>query len=350
MEIVISGTSKRKKNIKKCEHGKIKSRCRICGGSQFCEHNKRKDNCRQCNGSSFCEHNKRKNDCKQCNSSQICEHNRFKKCCKLCHGSQICEHNIMRNRCRICGGSQICEHDKRKDRCIQCNGKSLCIHGIEKYNCIQCKGSQVCEHNKQKRYCKLCDGSALCKTAYCESYKQNIYNGYCLRCFVMLYPENNLVKNFKTKERTVSDFIKSFYQNFDWIHDKRISDGCSLRRPDLFLDLGYQIIIIEIDENQHETYDCSCENKRMMILSQDVNHRPIIFIRFNPDSYTKNDNTDVTSCWKINGHTGLCQIKKSKEKEWTSRLDTLKKQVDYWINNQTEKTLEVIHLYYDNFE
>ena len=69
------------------------------------------------------------------------------------------------------------------------------------------------------------------------------------------------------------------------MYDKKIQDGCSTRRPDLFLDLGYQIIIIEIDENQHIDYDCSCENKRIMELSQDVGHRPIVFIRFNPDDY-----------------------------------------------------------------
>ena len=48
--------------------------------------------------------------------------------------------------------------------------------------------------------------------------------------------------------------------------------------------------IVEIDENQHIEYDCSCENKRIMELSQDVGHRPIIFIRFNPDDYLNYEN------------------------------------------------------------
>ena len=56
-----------------------------------------------------------------------------------------------------------------------------------------------------------------------------------------------------------------------------------LRRPDLMVDLGYQVVIIEIDENQHISYDCSCENKRLMQLSQDVGHRPVVFIRVHPD-------------------------------------------------------------------
>jgi len=54
-------------------------------------------------------------------------------------------------------------------------------------------------------------------------------------------------------------------------------------------DLGTHILIVEIDENAHAVYDCSCENKRLMELSQDVGHRPIVFIRFN--RYIKLDNS-----------------------------------------------------------
>ena len=84
-----------------------------------------------------------------------------------------------------------------------------------------------------------------------------------------------------------------------------------------------------------------------MELSQDVNHRPIIFIRFNPDEYTDNDKK-VTSCWGIN-KLGVCAVKKTKTKEWASRLDTLKSQIEYWCNvdNNTNKILEVVQLYYD---
>ena len=55
-------------------------------------------------------------------------------------------------------------------------------------------------------------------------------------------------------------------------------DGCSKRRPDLLLDMGYHIIIVEVDENKHTGYDCSCENKRLMELSQDLQHLSLIHI------------------------------------------------------------------------
>ena len=163
-------------------------------------------------------------------------------------------------------------------------------------------------------------------------------------CYIHLFPNKPITHNYKTKERAVVDFIKSKFPDLSWVADKRVNGGCSKRRPDVLLDLGYQIVVIEIDENQHTDYDCSCENKRLMELSQDVNHRPIVFIRFNPDEYTQEET--ITSCWGQD-KKGICVVKKSKQKEWIARLTTLTEQVRYWIDHSTDKTVEVIHLFYD---
>ena len=153
-------------------------------------------------------------------------------------------------------------------------------------------------------------------------------------------------RNYKTKEYCVVDFVKNKYPNLIWIADKKINNGSSKRRPDLLLDLIYQIIIIEIDENQHTDYDCSCENKRLMELSQDLQHRPIVFIRFNPDKYINQEGVTIKSCWKIN-KLGLLQIMKTKENEWMERINALKQQIHYWIGTPPEKMVEIIHLFYD---
>jgi hypothetical protein len=85
-----------------------------------------------------------------------------------------------------------------------------------------------------------------------------------------MFPEKEVARNFKTKEKAVVDFVYSEFKDYTWIYNKRIIDGCSRRMPDLFLDLGDQVLIVEIDENQHNVYDCSCESLRIVQLSEDV--------------------------------------------------------------------------------
>jgi hypothetical protein len=39
-------------------------------------------------------------------------------------------------------------------------------------------------------------------------------------------------------------------------------------------------------------------------------------------------------------------IKPKKKVEWESRIDVLKEQIRYWMKNSTEKTVEIIELFY----
>ena len=274
-----------------------------------------------------CEHGRQKQYCKECGGSQICEHGKRKSICKLCHGSQICEHNRLKQICKECGGSGICEHNDYKARCKKC------------------KGGSICKHSKRKSRCKECGGSELCKSEWCEMTKIKNYEGYCLFCYIHLFPDTLLTKKYKTKELAIVESIKLDFPELTWVMDKKILDGCSKRRPDILLDLGYQVIIIEIDEHQHNKYDTTCENKRIMEISQDLGHRPFIFIIFNPDDYIIN-NKKITSCWG-NNKNGILDIKKSKQTEWDNRIFILKEQVKYWYTNISIKTVEIIYLFYN---
>jgi hypothetical protein len=225
-----------------------------------------------------------------------------------------------------------------------------CIHP----NC-KTRPSYNMEGKNKPLYCNIhkLDGmvyvkNKTCKTHLCYTQINEKFDGYCLRCFMYLFPDKPISHNYKTKEFAVIEFVKNKFENYSWIADKIVTDGCSKKRPDLLLDLGYQVIIIEIDENQHIDYDCSCENKRIMEISQDLGHRPIVFIRFNPDDYNTNDKK-FTSCWGLNGK-GICVVKKSKKDEWDKRLDTLEQQINYWLEpeHKTDKTIEIIQLFYDN--
>jgi hypothetical protein len=190
--------------------------------------------------------------------------------------------------------------------------------------------------------------SKTCKSEWCSTQVQEKYDGYCLFCFMNLFPDKPVARNYKTKEYSVVDHVKTTFPDLEWKTDRTVSGGCSKRRPDMLLDLGYQVLIVEIDENQHIGYDCSCQNKRIMELSQDVGHRPIVFIRFNPDEYEK-DGKSIASCWGLD-KKGICAVKRSKRAEWSERLRTLEEHIRYWIcpANTTSKTVEIIQMYYDD--
>jgi hypothetical protein len=242
------------------------------------------------------------------------------------------------------------------DGMVDVHHKQRCVYIGE--NGIRCKFNPNFNIEGEKRlYCSIHKLDQMidvrnntCKSEWCYTRKNEKYDGYCAYCYINLFPDQCVSRNYKTKERKVVEYITTNFPDFTWTIDKNITGGCSKRRPDLILDLGYQIIITEVDEHQHNKYDCSCENKRIMELSQDVGHRPIIFIRFNPDAYTNKKGEMINSCWSFDKN-GLCIIKKTKKNEWENRLFTLNEQIQYWTNshNITTKTIEIIQLFYDGF-
>lgn len=173
------------------------------------------------------------------------------------------------------------------------------------------------------------------------------YGGYCYRCFIYTFPDNPIVKNHKTKERAVAHYIRKQFPNLTIVFDKRIQDGCSSRRPDIFIDMGEYTLVIEIDENQHNNYDCSCENKRLMELFIDTGMRPMVMLRFNPDGYINDNDNKVASCWGYTNDKGLCVVKK--QKEWEHRLEVLVGRIEYFSKNSMDKEVHVEHLFYDGW-
>mgnify|MGYP007022321552 CR=1 FL=1 len=341
-----------------CCHNKLKRTCRVCNPTAFCLHEILKYSCKICVAARTCQHNMLKIGCKICSIHLCCEHDKFKRDCKICSNHLCCEHDNFERYCKICNPKIIdkekfkkkntCEHGKIKYECVFCKPRLLCIHDKFKKYCIICNKNLICIHNKRKYECKKCSkANSLCKSSFCETRKNKKYDDYCLFCYVNLFPDKEIVRNYKTKEKHVVDKIKEKFPNFAWIEDKKIQDGCSRRRPDLMCDFGTHIVILEIDENAHSNYDCSCENKRLMEISKDLNHRPIIFIRFNPDGYTNKEGEKIKSCWRANKNTGILQINQRKITEWNNRIKSLEDQIDYWTKNKTDKTIEIIELYYD---
>lgn len=322
------------------------SRCVHCGSASICEHKRQKYRCVQCLGGSICEHKRRKSTCTICCGSGVCEHKRRKSTCKDCNGAEICHHNHLKPTCKDCNGSSICQHKRRKSQCIECHGSSICEHKRQTSQCRLCRGTSFCEHNRLKSQCVQCSGSRTCKyhhISLCSTLGTPKYEGYCVRCYSHLFPDKPVSKNFRTKERCVADHIRLQFPDYDIVLDKKVHGGCSKRRPDISFDFGSHVIIIEVDEHEHQDY--SCENKRIMEIFHDHGDRPMVVIRFNPDAYVDQAGTKISSCWGFDAK-GVARVKPKQRDIWQSRLLSLTQHVQQFCDSPPEKEVTFIHLFY----
>jgi len=339
----------------RCGHGRANHgyRCKECGGKGICPCNKVRTQCKKCNPAGFCRHDRKEAQCVDCDGSQICACKKQKAKCPIHGGSALCEHLIQRAFCTICGGSQICKHLKHLSQCEECGGSSLCECGHQRANCKKCKGSNICDHGEYKSLCIECKHlctSQLCKLYLCHHSKSRNkeLEGFCTGCFCKTYPGSPYARNYKTKEKEVVNNIKLKFDEFDWIHDKIIKDGCSKRRPDMFLDLLTHVIVVEIDEYGHSRHEEICENKRLMQISEDIGHRPLVMIRFNPDGYTDSKNEYHKSCF-LQGKDGVFRVPRNKTREWRIRINKLLKLISWWAAEIPEKTITPENLYMNSY-
>lgn len=328
---------KEKRETYKCKHNKPRNHCKECGGSSLCNHGRQKSQCKECGGKSICEHNRQRSGCKECGGSNICLHGKQKSQCKECGGSSICEHDKRRDKCRECKGTSICEHNRQRTTCKECGGSSICEHKRVKSICKECGGKSICEHNRRRSECIICKPEKGCKNCL-QIYvnPKSKFKPYCFRCYCVLNPDIEIPRKFMIKEHHLRDMLRQEFKNLKLIFNTKVDGGCSLRRPDVRLELLTHTIIIECDEEQHKNTDC--ENKRTMELFQDLGNRPLVMLRFNPDKNNKNE-----GCFKVTTAGSLSLNKK----EWKLRTDLLSEKIRFYIKNIPEKELTTEYLFYD---
>jgi hypothetical protein len=325
-----------------CEHDRIRSSCKDCGGSQICEHDRIRSQCKDCGGSQICEHDRIRSKCKDCGGSQICEHNKRRSQCKDCGGGSICEHDRIRSQCKDCGGSQICEHNRIRSKCKDCGGSQICEHNKRRSVCKDCGGSQICEHNKQHSQCYICNPKRACQ--HCKHKYVPLkyrFHPYCLDCYCVLNPNVEIPRKYKLKEHHLLEALKTEFKDIEMVFDK--STGESRKRPDVLIDCKTHCIVIECDENQHKSYDC--ENRRTMEIFQDLGNRPLVLIRFNPDSYVENSGKKIPSCFSMTKTVGW----KVDKKEWERRIPEVINRIKYFINKVPSKEVFDMKLFYDKY-
>ena len=212
--------------------------------------------------------------------------------------------------------------------------------------------------------CAECEGSQICRTPLCTSYhKGPAYKYRCYPCAVRAYPHEDFPRKrqFRVKERVVVDAIKARFPAYDWSHDRRVPDGCSGLRPDLLLQMGSHVLIVEVDEHAHRTTAPQCEVARLNEISSELNFQPVAVLRFNPDAYTDLvTGQKVPSCFHVSPKVNLVTVHPKHKAAWAARLATLATSIRMCIDPTHPDYLDVLppkekgraffsfELFYDN--
>lgn len=304
--------------------------------------------------------NKSSKKCKQCKIKQPYFNYKTEKSPIYCGDCKLPNMvNIKSQKCIKCNNKRATYNYKDEEIAKYCKDCKLYNMIDVRHNmCVKCNKKRAIfnyENNKTGLYCCDCklDDMILvqikkCKTYLCETQANKKYDNHCFRCFMNLNPNHPIIKKYKVKENHMIDYIKQHFNNYIISYDKQIKDGCSKKRPDCLIQLNDYNIIIECDENQHKYGEIySCDTKRMMEIFNDLGNSPIVFIRFNPDSYKTFNGQRKKSCFKNHAQLHIQVINSKKEYEF--RLNKLKETIEYYINNLPYKEVEEIKLFYDGY-
>lgn len=149
---------------------------------------------------------------------------------------------------------------------------------------------------------------------------------HCSQCGDFKFRRVHLAKQKEIKALLDSNKIK--YESYDRVIDTQ----CGLERPDFLIDCKTHKVVLEVDENQHNSYNEDCERVRMINISQSLG-MPVIFLRYNPDKFKKPFKFDkrVTKKYK----QGFLL-------EWLNHIKTMEPENEH-------EFLRVVYLFFDNF-
>ena len=55
-----------------------------------------------------------------------------------------------------------------------------------------------------------------CKSSFCNTTTNNKSKGYCFFCFVHVFPDEPLSRNYKTKEKYISNYILQVFKDNEY--------------------------------------------------------------------------------------------------------------------------------------
>jgi hypothetical protein len=130
------------------------------------------------------------------------------------------------------------------------------------------------------------------------------------------------------KENRVKDLFT--VAGFTFVHDQMLEGTqCGRERPDFQFDCGTHFVYVEVDEHQHESYACECEQGRMVNLVH-VRGMPVRWIRYNPDIYEP-----------IEGQRKVIQEQREKK---------LMEYIKWAMKHPPDTVSNVVYLFYDKYD
>lgn len=100
---------------------------------------------------------------------------------------------------------------------------------------------------------------------------------------------NDCKKIRNKKEWSIVRYLRKVIDTPFEYNSSKMLQGCSKKRPDIYFELAKHSVIVEIDENQHNTYDDICECARINEIVNGIGGKSVIIIRYNPDSFRNKD-------------------------------------------------------------
>lgn len=232
-------------------------------------------------------------------------------------------------------------------------GKKRVEHGAIVQPTKQCQTSSCTNVARKNGLCKGC-GAYPCTTEGClgNVYYRDPEKKFCYHCFCTKH--NFIPSNIKLREKYFHKLITNDFNELKFNYNKSQPNDCKQTRyPDWSKDFGSFLLIVECDEKQHRGESYLCEDKRTVQIYQNAAHRPIVFIRFNPDNYVDDTGESRQGCfrWGVDQKTQVKDMKVDMN-EVCRRWALIKKQIKFYtqnLENPPTKAITIHKLFYDGF-
>jgi hypothetical protein len=182
-------------------------------------------------------------------------------------------------------------------------------------HCVGCRLPGMIRRSKTKCKSKSCGQPAIYGSKgtanHCEIHKKSDEINYverpCSKCGLSMILDKEDICEFCNPDMFKNARLEKQTNLLNYLDKNTISDKilfistdcilekgqCGNERPDRVYELYDKIIIVECDEHQHKDRPCSCEQTRMINISQNFGGKPVYFIRFNPDDYKTGNGKDM---------------------------------------------------------